>query len=163
MDSSGEKFNPQPTRFEFQVVSVSGLLEWSKIWPDFGWNIAGSRQIWSDLTRSGQYFPISIKIGPRSWWIWPKSAYIIGLKSLDLPVFGWVCDFLRGKNSSSGWSGSLVFSNSQPTTRTDGLGSLHQRPASDRNQALIGRFRVKMIGFRAVYWVRAGDNHIVLA
>ena len=72
--------------------SVSGLLEWSEIWQNFGRNMAGFRQIWSNLTRSDQYFPISIKIGSRSWWIWPKYAYIVGLKSLefvDLLVFGW--------------------------------------------------------------------------
>ena len=50
------------------------------------------------------------------------------------------------------------FLRNQPATRTDALGSMRRRPASDRNQALIGRFRVKMIGFRAVCRVRAGHR-----
>ena len=41
----------------------------------------------------------------------------------------------------------ISFSNSQPAIQTDGLGFLHWQPVSNRNQALIGQFRVKMIVF----------------
>ena len=37
-----------------------------------------------------------------------------GLKGLDLPVFGRVCDFRRGKNSSSGGLGSSVSQTANP-------------------------------------------------
>ena len=37
-----------------------------------------------------------------------------GLKGFDLPVFGRVCDFQRGKNSSLGGSGSSVSQTTNP-------------------------------------------------
>ena len=86
-------------------------LNLAEFWPKYC-------QIWSDLTRYGWYFLISIKIRPRSWWIWQKSAYIIGLKGLDLSVFGWVCDFRRGKNNSLDRSGSSVSQTTNPQLKS---------------------------------------------
>ena len=107
----------------FKSVS-SGRIGFGSILVDFRFvgveqNPAGFSlkygQISSDLTRSDRYFPISIKIGPRSWWIWPKYAYIVGLKSLesvDLLVFVWNSWFPRREEQLIGWVGFVSFSNS---------------------------------------------------
>ena len=103
----------------------------NKIWLIFSYNYKYRVEILMDLAE------ICLYCGLKS------------LESVDLPVFGWNSWFPIREEQLIERVGFIGFSNNQPATRTDALGSMRRRLASDRNQALIGRFWVKMIGFPA--------------
>ena len=122
MDSGGEKFNLQPTQFEFWVYRFR--LYW--FWVHIGrfqvrWSGAKSGkilfEILSDLVGSNKILLIFTYIYKYRAEILMDLAKIYlsdKLKGLDLPVFGRVYDFRRGKKSSSGRLGSSVSQTANP-------------------------------------------------
>ena len=125
MDSGGEKFNPQPTRFEFQVCRFGSY--WFRVHIGrFRVRQSGAKfgRIWLKYCRISSDLVGSNKIKPIFPCIYKYRAKILmdlveiylsdGLKGFDLPVFGRVCDFRRGKNSSLGGSGSSVSQTTNP-------------------------------------------------
>lgn len=80
------------------------------------------------------------------------------VKSLDLPDFQPKLIFLTRREQLIRRVGFVGFLDSQPTTRTDSLGSWRRRLASDRNTALIGQLSGGELQVRAVLRVQASGG-----
>ena len=79
------------------------------------------------------------------------------LKGLDLPFL--VEFVISDEGRTTHWAGQVCQFLKQPTHNSNRWSRvLRRRLAFDRDQALIGRFQVKMIRFRAVWSGQAGSG-----
>ena len=112
MDLGGEKFNPQQTWFKSRVCRFGSYrfrVHIDRFW--VRWSGAKSGRILAeillDLIRF-EIFPYIYKYRAEILMDLAEIYLFDRLKGLDLSVFGRVCDFCRGKNSSLGGSGLSV-------------------------------------------------------
>ena len=113
-----------------------------QILPNFGRNLARSRQIWLDLMSLTDIPPNLLRLSQDLvgfFEIWLRSPYISRVRVWAYRSFGRNSRFLTRREPVFGRVRFVGFLDSQTATRTDSIRCWHWRPAAERTTAWIKR------------------------